>query len=290
MRPPPRSGHPGAEMLGLAGLRVVEVGTAVSIPLVGAVLANLGADVYKVESRQRVDINRARVPRTRSAGLDPAAERESFPLLHELNPAKKSVTLNLKNEAGFGLFRQLLADSDVFVENYAPGWLVRLGLPWDELLTSCPRLIALAASAYGEEGPLSQQRAYAPIMTGLAGLEGLIGYEDGATVGMMATALSDPNAAYFGVLAVLAALLDRQHSGRGCLIDLSQTEAATCLVGTALAEYALTGKEPGPRGNLRPGRGPHDFLPCAGDDAWVAISVDGDEHWQALVRAAGPGS
>ncbi len=277
-------------MLGLERLRVVEVGTAVSIPLVGAVLANLGADVLKVESRQRLDINRARIPRAASAGRDPAVEQESFPLLHELNPAKKSVTLNLKNEAGFGLFRQLLASSDVFIENYAPGWLARLGLPWDDLLTACPRLIALAASAYGEEGPLSQQRAYAPIMTGLAGLEGLIGYEDGAAVGMMATALSDPNAAYFGVLAVFAALLDRQRTGRGCLIDLSQTEAAACLLGTAVAEYQLTGEEPVPRGNARPGRFPHDFLPCAGDDCWIALSIDGDGQWHALAAAAGPGS
>lgn len=275
-------------MFGLTGLRVIEVGTAVSIPLVGAVLANLGAEVLKVESRQRLDINRARVPRTAAAGRDPAAEAESFPLLHELNPGKKSVTLNLKNPAGLELFGRLLAGSDVFIENYAPGWLARLGLPWADLLTRYPRLIALAASAYGEEGPLCQQRAYAPIMTGLAGLEGLIGYQDGATVGMMATALSDPNAAYFGVLAVFAALLDRQRTGLGCLIDLSQTEAAACLVGTAMAEYQLTGVEPGPRGNDRPGREPHDFLPCAGEDSWVALSVGGDEQWRAVAGVAGP--
>ena len=271
-------------MFGLEQLRVVEIGTAVSVPMVGAVLANLGAEVYKVESRQRLDINRARVRRTAD---DPATEHEVFPLLHELNPAKRSVTLNLKNQAGFELFRGLLGASDVFIENYAPGWLARLGLPWDELLTAYPQLVVLAASAYGEEGPLSQQRAYAPIMTGLAGLEGLIGYDEGATVGMMATALSDPNAAYFGVFAVLAALLERRRTGTGCLIDLSQTEAATCLVGTALAEYATTGRIPGPRGNAHPERAPHGFLPCAGADAWVAISVGSDAEWQALVRVIG---
>lgn len=268
-------------MFGLERTRVIEVGTAVSIPLVGAALSNLGAEVIKIESRQRLDINRARVPRATPDGE--ATALEAFPLLHELNPAKKSVTLNLKTDEGRDLFRQLLAESDVFIENYAPGWLDRLGMSWDQLHALNPRLIMLAASAYGEEGPLHQQRAYAPIMTGLAGLEGLIGYEDGATVGMLATALSDPNAAYFGLLAVLAALLDRKQSGRGCLIDLSQTEAAASVLGIAFAEHELTGETPRPHGNEHPNRAPHDFYRCVGEDAWVALSVRDDRDWCALV-------
>lgn len=270
-------------MFAMERLRVVEIGTAVSIPLVGAALSNLGAEVIKVESRQRLDINRARVPRATPDGE--AAALEAFPLLHELNPAKKSVTLNLKTDDGRDLFRRLLAESDVFIENYAPGWLDRLGMPWHALHELNPRLIMLAASAYGEEGPLCQQRAYAPIMTGLAGIEGLIGYEDGATVGMLATALSDPNAAYFGVLAVLAALHERRRSGLGCLIDLSQTEAAAAVLGTAFADQQLTGETPRPRGNEHPVHIPHDFYPCQGEDNWVALCIRDDADWQAFLVA-----
>lgn len=272
-------------MLGFEHMRVVEVGTAVSIPMVGAVLANLGAEVIKVESRRRLDINRARVPRSVTDAA-PTSQEEVFPLLHDLNPGKKSVTLDLKSLAGQQLFHELLDTADVFIENYAPGWLDRLGMPLNTLLEQHPQLILLAASAYGEDGPYSQQRAYAPIMTGLAGLEGLVGYGQDDVVGMVATAYSDPNAAYFGVLAVLAALLERDRGdGRGCLIDLSQTEAATCLVGIALAEHQLFGDEVTPRGNEHPCHTPHDIYPCAGRDRWVALAVTSDKEWARLTHA-----
>lgn len=171
---------------------------------------------------------------------------DAFPMLHELNAGKKSITLNLKSPDGRQLFARLLDRCDVFIENYAPGWLDRLGLPLAQICASNPRLVVLAASAYGEEGPLAQQRAYAPIMTALSGLEGLIGYGPDDVLGMVATAFSDSNSAYFAMLSVFAGLLERQRSGAGGLIDLSQTGAAVCMTGVAIAEQQLTGQIPGP--------------------------------------------
>jgi crotonobetainyl-CoA:carnitine CoA-transferase CaiB-like acyl-CoA transferase len=267
----------------LQGLRVVEVGTAASVPLVGVMLANLGAEVIKVESAVRPDINRIR------PGRPPRPVEETvgdaFPMLHELNAGKKSITLNLKSQDGRQLFARLLDRCDVFIENYAPGWLDRLGLPLAQICASNPRLVVLAASAYGEEGPLSQQRAYAPIMTALSGLEGLIGYGPDDVLGMVATAFSDSNSAYFAMLSVFAGLLERQRSGVGGLIDFSQTEAAVCMTGVAIAEQQLTGQVRSPRGNEHPCFEPHDIFRCAGPDGWVAVSVGSDEQWRGLCDA-----
>lgn len=270
-------------MRDLRGLRVVEVGTAASVPLVGVMLANLGAEVIKVESAARPDINRIRPGRP----PQPADETvgDAFPMLHELNAGKKSITLNLKSPDGRRLFARLLDQCDVFIENYAPGWLDRLGLPLTQICASNPRLVVLAASAYGEEGPLSQQRAYAPIMTALSGLEGLIGYGPDDVLGMVATAFSDSNSAYFAMLSVFAGLLERQRSGVGGLIDFSQTEAAVCMTGVAIAEQQLTGQVRGPRGNEHPCFEPHDIFRCAGPDRWVSVSVGSDEQWRGLCEA-----
>ena len=210
---------------------------------------------------------------------------DAFPMLHELNAGKKSITLNLKSPDGSQLFAWLLDRCDVFIENYAPGWLDRLGLPLAQICASNPRLVVLAASAYGEEGPLAQQRAYAPIMTALSGLEGLIGYGPDDVLGMVATAFSDSNSAYFAMLSVFAGLLERQRSGAGGLIDFSQTEAAVCMTGVAIAEQQLTRQIPGPRGNEHPCFEPHDIFRCAGLDGWVSVSVGSDEQWRGLCDA-----
>ncbi|MFR9807231.1 CaiB/BaiF CoA transferase family protein [Pseudonocardia sp. RS010] len=270
----------------LSGIRVVEVTTGVAAPLSGRILAELGADVVKVESRAKLDVNRVRVPRAAMSGLaDPETLRlEGFGLLHEASASKRSITLNLKNETGRELFLRLIGESDVFVQNFAPGWLERLGLSVDELLERFPRLVVLSATGYGQDGPLRGQRAYAPIMSSLAGVEGLIGYEDGAVVGASATAMADLNCSFYGAYLVLAALNGRTRTGGGRHLDLSQTEACVALIGEAMVEYAETGKAPGPVGNTAP-TGRREVVPCR-DGGWVVIEdvpdgVDPTE-WAAM--------
>ncbi|WP_369046570.1 CaiB/BaiF CoA transferase family protein [Sinomonas sp. P10A9] len=268
---------PLADIRWLEGINVVEVTTAVSAPLVGRVLAELGAEVVKVESRAKPDVNRARLPRPADPEGFPA--HEAFQLLHEASASKRSVTLNLKTEAGLELFLDLLHDADVFIENFVPGWLDRLGLSIQALRERFPRLVILSASGYGQTGPLRTQRSYAPVMSALAGVEGLIGYDDGEVLGCSALALADLNCSFYGVFLVAAALRGREETGQGCHVDLSQIEAASTLAGEAFAEHGLGGTRPRPRGNADPDGTPWTLMPAKAGPrtGWVAAAGQGDD-------------
>ena len=250
----------------LSDIRVLEVTTGVAAPLVGRVLAELGAQVTKLESRGKLDVNRMRIARPEDPAGYPA--HESFQLLHESNADKQSITLNLKSPEGKEVFLDLLRDTDVLIQNFAPGWLDRIGFTFDQLLEECPRLVILSATGYGHVGPLRAQRAYAPVMTALAGVEGLIGYADGEVMGCSALALADLNCSFHGVFLIMAALIGRQASGRGQHIDLSQTEAAASLIGEAFIEQQLGVSSPGPRGNFGPD-----------GEQWAVLAADGEDHW-----------
>lgn len=267
-------------MFSLKPYRVLEIGTAVSMPLCASVLANLGAEVIKIESRKKLDGNRVRVPRKDApTHID---QIETFTLFHDLNGGKKSVTLNLKTPEGKALFLGLIRVSDVFIQNFAPGWLDRLGLSSATLAEANPRLIQVYASGYGQTGPMNGVRVYATIMSGIGGMEGLVGYPDGDVTGLSATAFGDPNSGQFGVLGVLSALYARERTGRGCLIDLSQIESIVTVLGEAVIDLQVTGRVPGPTGNESKWVAPHGIYRCAGSDRWVALSVPDQSEWQAL--------
>lgn len=267
----------------LRGLKVVEVTTAVSAPLIGRVLAEMGAEVVKVESRAKIDVNRARLPRPTDPEGYPA--HEAFQLLHEASSSKQSVTLNMKTEQGKGLFLALLADADVLIENFVPGWLDRLDLPIDRLRERFPRLVIFSASGYGQTGPMRTQRSYAPVMTALAGVEGLIGYEDGQVMGCSALALADLNCSFNGVFLVMGALTGRESTGQGTHIDLSQIEAAATLAGEAFVEHQLRGAEPGPVGNRNPDGTRWSVERTAEDEGWVAAARDTTDESDTEPRA-----
>lgn len=268
----------GNSLPDLSGLRVIEVGTAVAVPLVGAILASLGAEVIKLESASKLDGNRARLPASGEGGFD-----ENFPLLQEMNAGKKSVLLNLKAPKGIEIFTGLLASADVFIQNFAPGWLDRLGLPADKILKINPRLIMCFGSGYGQSGPKKDQRVYAPVMTALGGLEGLVGSEDGEVCGMLAGAWADYNAVHLSTSWIFAALHNRRKTGRGGLIDFGQVEAVVSTLGEALVETQLAGTSPGPRGNKSFGYAPRNAFPTKGEDQWATITVTDDDAWVRLV-------
>jgi crotonobetainyl-CoA:carnitine CoA-transferase CaiB-like acyl-CoA transferase len=263
----------------LRELLVVESAVGIAGPLVTRILADLGARVIKVESSLKPDISRHRPP---PPGMTREQVAELFPQVHEMNAGKSSVTLNLKSAEGRELFLALLERADVYVENFAPGWLERLGLSHAAMRARNPGLVILSQSAYGGEGPLRDQRAYAPIMTALAGVESLIGYDDGPAVPQISSSNGDLVAAYYGALLALAALVERERTARGAVIDMSQIEASTCIGGVAMAELALTGRTPRPHGNRHPGGSPHGHYPVAGLDRWIALAVREDGEWQAL--------
>jgi crotonobetainyl-CoA:carnitine CoA-transferase CaiB-like acyl-CoA transferase len=259
-------------------LLAIETGPGMAGPLVTRTLSDLGARVIKVESSTRLDFGKARLPPPGKTAED---SLES-PGVMEMSGGKESVSLNLKTEVGKELFLKLIDLADVYVESYAPGWLERLGLSLQLFQKRNPRLVILSQSAYGGDGPRSDQRAYAPLMTALAGVESLVGYDDGRIVPQIASAVGDIVAAQLGNLLVLSALYERDRTGRGAVLDMSQTEASVAMTGIALAEYGISGKVPRPRGNRDPRAVPHGVYPAAGEDAWVAIAVWTDAEWDAL--------
>jgi crotonobetainyl-CoA:carnitine CoA-transferase CaiB-like acyl-CoA transferase len=264
-------------------LLVIETGPGLAGPLVTRTLGDFGARVLKIESATKLDFGKARLPPKGKTAED-ALEA---PGVMEMSGGKESVALNLKTEVGRELFLKLIALADVYVESYAPGWLERIGLSLNQFVTLNPRLVVLSQSAYGGDGPLSSQRAYAPLMTALSGVESTVGYEDGRIVPQIASAVGDVVAAYFGNVLVLASLYERERTGKGSIIDMSQTEASAAVAGVAYAEYGITGEVPLPRGNTNPSTSPHGVYRTAGDDDWIAIAAYNDEEWVKLCSAIG---
>ncbi len=267
--------------LPLQGLRVANFGWVWAGPVVGQTLSFLGAEVYKVESRARIDINR---------NLPPFAEGEPGPDRSLQNHAgwagNGSITLNLKLDAAKELAKDLVAQCDVVVENFGPGAMDALGLGYDVLSQVKPDIVMLSMPTAGLSGPLKDVRTYGMSLTSLAGLDSITGYVGGDPI-PVENAFSDPYNGIMGAFAVLVAVTYRDRTGRGQHIDYSQQEAIMQLTGPAFMDYAINGRTEGPKGNRHPvaAGAPHGVFPCAGDDRWISIAVTNDEEWQGLVAA-----
>ncbi len=253
-------------------------------------LADLGAQVIKVESRARLDGLRLGRPIVGDdiAGGDRGLWPELQPVFHGINRNKLSVTLNLKTQEGLDLVRELLARSDVALNNYSPGVLDRLGLGYEEVRKLRPDIILVSMPALGETGPLRDVLAYAPIIQALSGLMSVVGYSgDEPLVGELQAPWSDVVAAIHAALATVAALYHRNRTGEGQFIEVAQLEATTSMLGEAFLETQMTGMSPEPRGNYNAGGAPHNNYPCAEPDRWVAIAVTGEQEWQSFCGALG---
>jgi crotonobetainyl-CoA:carnitine CoA-transferase CaiB-like acyl-CoA transferase len=257
----PRTDSPGL----LSGLRVLDLGWAWAGGLVGGILADFGADVIKVESRRRLDPMRMDRP---LIGLE--ADIEQGSLHHNINRGKRSIMIDFTVPEGAEVIRKLAEQADVVIENMSPAVLAKYGLAYADLAKRNPRLIYLSSSAVGATGPLSGLRAYAPVLTALSGVDSMVGYDDGTISGLQHS-MADPNAGIHGGVAVLAALLERDGSGRGQWLDLSQLEALIDLV----AAYALAAED-----------GHHEFA-CTGNSDPRALfsgvfASHGSDQWLAV--------
>lgn len=253
-------------------------------------LADLGAEVIKVESKERMDGLRLGRPIVGDdiAGGDRGLWPELQPVFHGINRNKLSVTLNLKTDDGLALVRELLARSDVAINNYSPGVLERLGLSYQEMQQLRPDIILVSMPALGESGPLRDVLAYAPIIQALSGLMSVVGYSgDEPLVGELQAPWSDVVAAIHASLATVAALRQRNLTGQGQFIEVAQLEATTSMLGEAFLEYQMNGSTPLPQGNLDPAFAPHNNYPCSEPDRWVAIAVGTEEEWDAFCQALG---
>lgn len=265
----------------LHGYRVLDFGWVLAGAIPGMVLADMGAEVIKVESRQRLDYMRMGRP---IIGDQP--DPEQHPMFHNVNRNKLSITLNTIHQQAVELARKLVARCDMVIENFSPGVMDRLGLGYEDLRQIKPDLIMASISSTGQTGPLRDLRAYAPSIGALAGLDSTLGYEEGRPLGLK-HAYGDICGALHTVFAIVAALYQRQRTGRGQYIDLSMLRATVATQGLGLMEYIMTGRVMQPRGNYDPTMAPYGNYPCEGEDRWVSIAVATDEEWQGLKAALG---
>ncbi len=269
--------------LPLSGIRVANFGWVWAGPVVGQTLGFLGAEVYKIESRARIDLTRM-LPPFGEGVRDPDRSLSN----HACWAGNGSVSLNLKHPQGRQLARDLIATCDVVIENFGPGVMEGLQLGWDDLRAVKPDLVMFSMPAAGLTGPLKEIRTYGLSLTSTTGLDSLTGYIDGPPI-PVENAFSDPYNGIMGAFAILTALAHRDRSGEGQHIDYSQQEAVMQMVGPAFMDYALNGRAAGPIGNRHPrnAAAPHGVFPCAGEDRWIAIAITSDAAWQALIAAMG---
>ena len=265
----------------LAGYRVLDFGWVLAGAIPGMVLADMGAEVIKVETRQRLDYMRMGRP---IVGDQPDPEQN--PMFHNVNRGKLSVTLNIGEPEAVALAKRLAARCDVVIENFSPGVMERLGLGYAALCSVKPDIIMASISSTGQDGPLRDLRAYAPSIGSLSGLDSAMGYEGGGPLGLK-HAFGDICGALHAVFAIVSALYHRQQTGQGQYIDVSMLRATVVTQGVGLMEQALTGRSIQPRGNYDPTMAPYGNYPCAGENAWVSIAVGSENEWQGLVDAMG---
>jgi len=280
----------------LEGYRVVDFGSAWAGPQMAHMVADMGAEVIKVESRNRIDYGRLGgaasskelLLKTPEALVAAAPERlELNPVFHLLNRGKLGITVDFSKPKGAELLRKLIRRSDVVTDNFTPGVLDKYGLGYESLAEIKKDIIVVSLCFAGHTGPLKGTRGYAPIITALSGLDSVVGYTDESVPCGPNFAYGDHVAAMHGALAILVALIHRNKTGEGQYIDISEWEATTSLLGEPLMEYIMNGRIPGPTGNRDSIMAPHGYYPCRGEAQWVSIAVKTDEEWRNFCQALG---
>jgi len=267
--------------LPLESVRVVDMGWVWAGALPGHILADMGAEVIKVESRTHLDVMRRGRP---IVGDVPDPEQQ--PMFHNTNRNKLSVTINCQDPRGIELVKGLVRISDVFLENMRVGAVEGMGLGYEDLRALKPDIVYISLPGMGRTGPLSHLVTYGPVLTAMSGFDSMVGYEDGKVLGLQ-HGLADPNGGLFAALAVLVALWHHQRTGEGQFIDLSQMESVSILLGEAIMDYVMNGRVMKPQGNRSSRMAPHGIYPCQGEDKWVSVAVESEEEWRGLLRAMG---
>jgi crotonobetainyl-CoA:carnitine CoA-transferase CaiB-like acyl-CoA transferase len=261
----------------LAGTRVLDFTHVLAGPFCTRLLADLGADVVRVESSKHPDHPWP------STFISADGRHASY---LNTNRSKRSIAIDLKNEAGRKVTSRLASVADVVIENFSAGVMRRLKLDYPTLQACNPALIYVSMSGYGHNGPRRDWTSMNMNLQGYSGLMMVTGAE-----GDPPTAISNSWNDYIGGLhagfAILQALDQRELSGKGILIDLSQFECSAAMIGPLLMSSAVNGTPPLRRGNRSALCAPQGVYRCAGPDEWCAISVETDTQWKALTKEMG---
>lgn len=295
--PPAR---PALPVIDLGGTRLLEFGIAWAGPLAARTLGDLGVDVVKVEhplSRgfgtgggMTTDLpwrwGQLGPPPIRAEifpSAEPGAHRwNRMGTWNKMNRSKRSLCLDAKPPEGAAALEALIASADMVVHNYTPRGARSLGIDPEHLHTCNGRVASVAMTGYGETGPMATHSSYGPMLEAHAGFAAATGYigEEPLRIGL---AFPDAVGGLHGAFALLTALWERERTGAGVHIDLSQLEALLSFAGESVLAASTTGTAPARHGNRSADHAPQGVYRCDGADAWVAVTVQGDSEWRALV-------
>lgn len=260
----------------LAGLRVLEMGQLIAGPFCGQLLGDLGADVIKLEDPTNGD------PMRQWGRERPQGQSLWWSVVGR---NKRSVTCNLRTQEGQDIARRLAERADIVIENFRPGTLERWGLGYDDLAATNPQLIMVRVSGYGQTGPYSQRAGYGSIGEAMGGLRYVVG-DPSTPPSRTGISIGDSLAATFGALGALAALQERQRTGRGQVVDSAIYEAVLALMESTVPEYQQTGYVRERTGPILPNVAPSNVYPTA-DGGWILIAANQDTVFRRLATAMG---
>ncbi len=251
----------------LEGVVVLDLSRVLAAPYTGMILADMGADVIKIERPGKGDDSRA---------YGPFKNGESVYYM-SLNRGKRSMTLNMKSEEGKQILKDLVKEADVLVENFRGGTMDKLGLGYDVLKEINPRLIYSACTGFGMTGPYKFDPAYDVIVQGMGGIMSITGQEGGEPTKVGAS-IGDITAGIFSAVGIMMALYAREKTGKGQLVDVSMLDCQVAILENAIARYMNAGVSPKPIGNRHASITPFQSLKTS--DGYVIIAVGNDTLWQ----------
>lgn len=265
-------------MTPLQGLKVVELARILAGPWAGQMLADLGADVIKVEAPEGDDTRRWGPPFITHDGEEAAA------YFHATNRGKRSVTCDFRTPEGQAFARALVADADILIENFKVGGLAKYGLDHESLRALNPRLIYCSVTGFGQTGPYAHRAGYDYIIQGMSGLMSVTGEPDGQPQ-KVGVAVTDVFTGIYAATAILAAVHQRSVTGRGQHIDMALLDVASAIMANQAMNYLATGVSPKRMGNAHPNLVPYAVFPCA--DGFVILATGNDAQYQRLCRILG---
>jgi len=272
--------------LPLEGLRIIDLTMVLAGPFATRLLADLGADIIKIEGPTRWDVWRGAASLTIGSRLYPNGEAGERPYnrnayFNTQNRNKRAISLDLASSEGRDIFLRLVEHGDVVIENYSPRVMENLNLGFPVLHERNPKLVMVSMPAFGLTGPERDYVCYGTTIETASGHSSLLGYPDGPPM-HSSMAFGDPIAGLNGALAVLLAVRHAKRTGVGQHVDLSQLEATIPLIGEYVLDAAVNGRPGVRRGNGHSSMAPHGCYPCAGDDEWVTIAAGTDRAFAEL--------
>lgn len=254
------------------GIRILDLTMWWSGPLTTSYFGALGAEVIKIESVQAPD-------GFRYTSVKPMEKWwEKGPQWNAANLNKKGLTLNLRDEKGVEVFKELVKQADVIIENFTAKVMKNFGLTYEKLKEINPEIIMVSMPAYGSTGPMKNSPGFAYTFEILSGIAQVNGYENDNP--LIISGVGDVTSGFHTIYSILAALEYRERTGEGQFIEIAQVETSIVLLGQPLADLSMNQRVWGRIGNKHPGMAPHGIFRSKGDDSWIAIAITNDEEWQ----------